>query len=85
MLKKTKNNSGIIDGGAIIGLWLGAMAIFIANRETVNKSAVVESEKIEIADTVYQCKPVQKKLIRYFDIHTQTYKPLYTQPKKDCH
>ncbi len=78
-------NGGFVDGGVIIGLWLGAMAILIATKETVNKSAVVESEKIEIADTVYQCKPVQKKLIKYYDVQTNTYKPLYHQPKKECH
>lgn len=78
------NVRGIVDGGALIALVGVAMVAFISGRETVSNKAVINQEKIEIENTVYQCKPIQKKLIKYYDITTKKYKTLYSVPKKEC-
>lgn len=85
MLKRIKNNSGIVDGGVLITLVGVAMVAFISGRETVSKEAVKNKEEIKIDNSVYQCKEMRRKMLRYFDVETGKYKYLPLNKNEGCY
>lgn len=82
------NVKGIVDGGVIIALIGVAFVALVATKETqlktVSKEAVINKEEIAIDNSVYQCREIRRKIIKYYDVHTGTYKPLPITPQKDC-
>lgn len=82
------NGKGFIDGGVIIALIGVAFVAIVATKETelktVSKEAVINKEEIAIDNSVYQCREIRRKVIKYFDVNTGTYKPLPIPPQKDC-
>lgn len=80
-----RSERGFVDGGVIIALAGLAIGGLIFSREAVSKKAVVEKKPIAIGNSVYQCREVQRRVIKYFDLETQTYKILPIPPqKKEC-
>jgi small neutral amino acid transporter SnatA (MarC family) len=79
-----KNERGLIDGGVIIALVGVAMVAFISGRETVPKSAIVNKEEISLDNSVYQCREVRRKMIRYYDVQSGTYKYLPLNKNEGC-
>lgn len=84
IVKSVFNNGAFVDGGVLIALFGVAIVALIATKETVSKQSVVESEKIQIDNSVYQCKEIQRRSISYYDIETKTYKKLPIPQKKEC-
>lgn len=77
------NRSGFIDGGVIIALAGLAIVGIITARESVSTRSVTNAEKIEVDNSVYQCREVQRRVIQYYDVETNTYKRL-SVPRKEC-
>lgn len=82
------NGKGFIDGGVIIALIGVAFVAIVATKETelktVSKEAVVNKEEIAIDNSVYQCREIRRKVIKYYDVASNTYKILPIPPQKDC-
>lgn len=78
------NARGIVDGGVLIALVGVAMVAFISGRETVSKEAVKNKEEIKIDNSVYQCKEIRRKMLRYYDPNTGRYKYLPLNPNEGC-
>lgn len=78
------NIKGFIDGGVIIALFGVAIIAFITGREMVPKESVKNKEEIKIDDSVYQCKEIKRKMLRYYDPETGRYKYLPLNPNEGC-
>lgn len=77
-----KNEQGFVDGGVIIALVGVAMVALVASQESISKQSIVNKEEIKVADTVYKCHPIRKKVIQYYDLVEKKTKPI--EVKKEC-
>lgn len=78
------NVRGIVDGGVLIALVGVAMVAFISGRETVSKEAVKNKEEIKIENSVYRCREIRRKMLRYYDVQTGKYKYLPLNQNEGC-